>query len=789
MRRQPIIFLFLFFLVQAISAVPIELFKPEDLPAACQTPDVLIIDPTLNPVPVSTEDNALLFSLPIDSSVSSTFDPEMLGFTASGTSAQRDAFLWRSLGPATNFQIFLWRLDMFWFGADDIPCAATYWQQFTPTRSDPPATKGTSCSGPCCFQSSSGGMSEWTQCLQTIPIDDTRKALTIDTVRKNLQVYIYQDINRDSGPPANIEVDLWAGLAEIEATTHSYEYELHRDIQILFTSSKDPHLNYQSCLSQKFPQIRFPFVFKSTSTQNEVQTILLSTQSLAIPSDFVALFGFSPQDYDGWEVVSIQDQNALEFLVNEANLLSNHKDEAARFNHALLGIFTNRNSDRQIPVTPTWRLVLRKPNTLLTIELEAPWFASPDDRNPDQIVLECSLGTQTKRDDSIPFAYRIQQSDEYSLREFESVYLMTLSSLGNHPSIGVLGIPTFEPSITLPDESILYYWQTVHAVFHRLALFKYRFTRIIIDISNNPGGVYQNSYFTSEYWGNLQSTEVTRVDFNIIHSPLTTDLVNWYSSLNSTQATKARTLPASTLYSPKMLSGSSDLSVESWYRPGENLRLGGHTSTYSSKFETVDLAYQLIQPKLDQLRDSPFYIPYTDNLIIVSNGLCVSACSFFVEGMKTQSWMKVIVYGGLIGKPLASNVAPAEVLETNTLAEYRESVNNNPLFENNQIPEENLPVVVPWIATLSITIRATYTPNEEIPLEFLPTPGQYRLNIWALTANDRIYSLVAQFFDCCFEGDPCNNPCPLDSSSQNFHLSFFVFISCIIIFLLLNLHN
>ena len=82
-------------------------------------------------------------------------------------------------------------------------------------------------------------------------------------------------------------------------------------------------------------------------------------------------------------------------------------------------------------------------------------------------------------------------------------------------------------------------------------------------------------------------------------------------------------------------------------------------------------------------------------------------CSFFVQGMKTQNDIKVVVYGFIVGQSIGSDVTPAEVLLTDALANCK-VVDENPL--------DNLPQSLPWIKELNAIIRASYTHKKKDPL-------------------------------------------------------------------------
>ena len=81
-------------------------------------------------------------------------------------------------------------------------------------------------------------------CLANIPYDAIIAANTIAAVKSYLELYPFFDMNMNSGPPFNLQVDIMAELDAITSTTYVSDYDFHMAVRLATVKCHDGHFQY-----------------------------------------------------------------------------------------------------------------------------------------------------------------------------------------------------------------------------------------------------------------------------------------------------------------------------------------------------------------------------------------------------------------------------------------------------------------------------------------------------------------------------------------------------------------
>jgi hypothetical protein len=627
------------------------------------------------------------------------------------------------------------------------------------------------------------GIQQGLICLRSLENDATRQASIMDAVEKTLQFYVYRDVNTADLQPAGVNVDMEAELTRIRTTNYEYEYQLHADLAKLFTSFRDAHANYFGCTSINGPQAFQPFLFSSVMEVDGSQ--ILTVQNIRVGQDPYSST-LSPADYIGYIVRTIDGKDAVDHLAAWADSTESYKDPGTRFNQAL-SAFSFRTTDLY-PTATSVEYVLEHPSTGRQVTLSVPWITRFP-ASASQLRDSCTTETDGKRHAPIssPKANFPEQihSRFFTERDVRAPLIYTgisrfdmgLYSLGTDRTVGVLKVGSFLTG-DATKTPIVYFMNALH-VCHTLAAHRYNFQRLMIDVTGNGGGIGVLQDFAAGYIGNLTSTIFDRLDFQQIHSPAVDDLVPWYAELPEALQLQVPDIWKSPLSSPKPLSpsGAESSPPDAWYSPGVQRSFGGHTSTYSELVE--DLNGKVIEDQLVLYRRTPIYHPYTPrDLLAVSDGNCVSACSFFIRQLQEENSMKVIAYGGLVGHQMEPDVSAASVIDSKNIKELT-ALTADPAFAEHKPPVENLPQYPPGIVLIRVTWSMAFAREDDsTPLEFLFRPADARLDSWSATTSfDDITEalvLASEYFDCCFPweeatDETCAISCPSRDGAASVH--------------------
>ena len=177
----------------------------------------------------------------------------------------------------------------------------------------------------------------------------------------------------------------------------------------------------------------------------------------------------------------------------------------------------------------------------------------------------------------------------------------------------------------------------------------------------------------------------------------------------------------------------SPYSDSSWYYNAETLRTrGGVTSAYSK--------VHLLKPSScgdwtigGVSVTNPPNVNF-EQILVLTNGFCGSTCAVTAGRIAAFGNVRTVATGGLAHWQQMSiwSFAGGEVLESSSLNNIARNAGLNP--ENSP-----LPAPLPGGASISgCTLREIYPIGSEdysMPMEFVYTPADYRINVWGPSAD------------------------------------------------------
>ncbi|KAJ3300913.1 hypothetical protein HDU76_005969, partial [Blyttiomyces sp. JEL0837] len=169
--------------------------------------------------------------------------------------------------------------------------------------------------------------------------------------------------------------------------------------------------------------------------------------------------------------------------------------------------------------------------------------------------------------------------------------------------------------------------------------------KLIIDVTNNGGGIVCAGFALVKFLFPKQDFELTRYDVRL--SP----------ELRDIYTTNSGNADSGSFFSIKDLSslqtGQFDDNLDLFLNGGTNFTRGGRTSTYSHRFvnklQCVDYLRNITDPSVfRQLKNG--WDP--KDIAVVSNGYCGSTCANVVRLLRSQFKIKSFTYGGGATKPV-----------------------------------------------------------------------------------------------------------------------------------------
>eukprot|EP00897_Mesotaenium_endlicherianum_P006638 jgi/Mesen1/6001/ME000304S05005 len=622
-------------------------------------------------------------------------------------------------------------------------------------------------------------------CLNSFPYNATLAANVLDTVSKYVGgAYAFESlVRREQDPHLSGSVDLRASLAAVAARGDRGEWATDRQFQQavhdVLASAFDTHLRYESGCYQTFA---FSHAFPLQATQEGGRQAI--TDATEDRLDVLL------EEYDGLEVAAIDGVDALEYIQRTFvdGPVGDVRDASTRFNEAL-GTLREDDSfspgDFAVSVVPP-----AKNHTLLRLrgedgseeDVNVPYFALylssnsfqdapsfyrtnclPAFSSGSKSALNTARGASSAagaggggsaaaRRRAVSLGARAR-SPTYRLPSREQVTAGARASprdvveprqagdgdlyfptddLGN--STAVIQIPDFigVPGVVDADK-----WASEFVSSIR-RLKKAGATKLIIDLTNNPGGyVYLAQAAASFLFPSDPSTPEGRAALPVSPAifratPLIELLVN---------ATLAQNEPDSSFFYGRYADAASArafTSAAGFFYPTSERSYSGVEEPYSAPLK------EPFEPlEANQTAGPPLFA--ASNILLVSDGTCVSGCATFAVELTQRFGVRSVFLGGLAGRPgMVYNGAGGTILDNEEVEADMLLLGLDPASR-----PEVLPLPFATRALLTFPVQAGFGPaNTTFPAEFVWRPAEFQLlyTVETIGGGRPLYLEVAKHF-------------------------------------------
>ncbi|KAL9649024.1 hypothetical protein ABK040_008401 [Willaertia magna] len=590
-------------------------------------------------------------------------------------------------------------------------------------------------------------------CATSIPFSQKIKDDTLTSVKKTIPLYIFVDIAKQSPDPNIIlSVDLKAGLDEITNQQFTTDFDFHQSVVSLFRKLNDGHTLYFGPKCYDNLSFKQPFNLMSY-VEEGVQKIGIASLNNATFLYYKEKLNLDFSSFVNSEIISIDGENALQHLINFANVnIGGYKDLGTRFNAAITSGFTTRTTSRiGIPENEIVTYVIRKSDGS-EVTIEVPWvgISVRDYASQESFYSSCFKANQFafKKYSKLhplhepsPFEETVKVNERASNLNVTTVLIGdTVSYYRVGDQVSVITIDSFVPNSNAQ-----------FAKDFQLSLYLAKLSktsRLIIDVTNNGGGDECLGYALIKY--------LFPADFAQNYETLfaNTDMIATDIGLELAQAGAKRNDNQDSIWYPATWRSTTGgtFSDASWYSNTIEHTRGGSESKYTSL-----LKEGYCQPEFDDYNfgDGSNQIYSSDNIIILSNGRCASTCALFSRHLQESFKVKTVVVGGLLNtKQQIAQVPGGQVYE---FEELRQDI---VFYGLDGSP--NAPPALPTDSRFRFAIREAYSwtnNHTDTPLEFFFEPSDFRLMYTKESAVDRtkVWIDTMQFFDVCAEWEtkPC----------------------------------
>jgi len=595
-------------------------------------------------------------------------------------------------------------------------------------------------------------LEEAKSCLRSVPFSSSIRDGVVDSLRDVMAFYVYKDINSDvSYGDDKISLDIMAEIDRISQENYDGDLAFHIDLVKTFAAMRDVHTQWVYPQCYRGFQFIQPFRLSSYATQQGKQEIVISDGNR--PEVFLDALNINVDAYTGWIVKKINNQNALEHLIEFADAEIGYKSRSSRFAQ-ILKSYTSRVSIRiQIPEGAiTWEL--ESPITKEIVVITFDWLV---------LIPQNGIATNTNEfaewclSNDLSFACGFADKDIRVGHTTANLLTPVYGAQGFkivpvNSQVGAIVIPTFAPAEG-------YFWEfTMFSVLYLTSIHTYNFDRVIVDVSDNGGGFgYSANFLGGLFVPAFQDTKLFSNGDQIENSLYTATMDYIYRSGNDTLRDSVLASRPNALVTG-ILPEENQLDPEaSWYFPGVKLTRGGHKSTYTSLQESSLGEDQYVNSYLQKVHSGAEYYSYNpEDLEILTNGICFSSCAIFIRIVRfagEDNAPDVIGWGGIIGEPLDASQVPASVLNLKVFSQIFSEYTWIPDY-----PVDEIPQAFPFVSYVECSgsyFQIAYfelyendaSQKNSLPMEFIPNPVDCRLNVWS--RGIELYSQAAYaFYDC-----------------------------------------
>ncbi|CAG8556644.1 1786_t:CDS:2 [Funneliformis caledonium] len=579
----------------------------------------------------------------------------------------------------------------------------------------------------------SANYSDVKACLESFPYDREIAESTIETIKKTFQgffVYLSKAKEEPQQGYSFRAVDLIKELDALLLKNYTLEYQFMSKVKSLIDELKDVHTEFY-------------------------------------PLCYMTAFDYNNSHID-CEVTHIDGRPSMEVIKEFADTVINlSKDAGVRFNEALVALKNNNNGDRIISASI---FTSRIGYSLLPEKSSIEYTLVCANDVKTKFVREWKIGSlyydrfNTSEDFRNEFCQEIPTilSDEISkmyepkiynqpMSDVELVHVTIMASfyILSDNKTGVVVIPT----VMTPEDEIVNEMFELQIGFDLLE--DRGVTKIILDFHENGGGIIELALFfvyllfpdsSPDFDNDMVVSELSRAALEAASSqpnaeqvrgeltmpPLdlgAKDLIRW-------AAKTVRSIFSTSYFN---IYGYKDPNTENHFRTVEEF-IGNHTyirggtpTSFTSKFidrdiQEFSLFVKLLSGNINE------YKWKSEDIIILTNGLCGSSCSLITHRMAEKFNVSTIAVGGFKDTPLSYASFPgSQVLD---LDQIRDELTFNGLLQNETL-KDLIPQPFLFPAILRFTFKEIYDiVNKDNILEYTYKPAKHRLYYDEKSARD-----------------------------------------------------
>eukprot|EP00767_Chilomastix_cuspidata_P001052 gnl/Chilomastix_cuspidata/1316.p1 GENE.gnl/Chilomastix_cuspidata/1316~~gnl/Chilomastix_cuspidata/1316.p1 ORF type:complete len:782 (+),score=356.64 gnl/Chilomastix_cuspidata/1316:50-2395(+) len=645
------------------------------------------------------------------------------------------------------------------------------------------------------------------ECFRTIPLTDTVRSQILDNVAIYAQMSgFYDDLQNPPAPFEDLAIDLVAEVNKLYDNDYTYEYELHHDLISLFKRPKDPHQVYVSPSCFRMFEGMLPWTVTGAIDAGGSTQYVFAPYTDDVKNSYLANGGVDYSEYEGLVVAQINGVDTYDFLVefgNEHQYVS--KFQTTRLNMALkeelafqsltYGFpysdwmnFTLEQGDGTTVVVPLAYFYVESYVTSSNADFET--YCPLEDYLQASTALErLAAGPEPSGSPAFRAIWRMQAERklrDYTLRRLaresgvaseprrtkasgalggdlteifrteEGEYSASIYTMNNGTKVGVMWIGSMSPDFGLD------------LIYPLLKEFRDAgIEKLIIDVRGNGGGyVFLGNQLAwwlnyeiiqpsaGRYRTRLSDTLVTLIDEGLTDP----DLMDYISHDTVTYQDLMEKSETMTFLD---INGDS---YEQEYMPFYTFEAEDYYAENGTLY-TLDIDYGRALYELQR-----------NDVLIVTDGYCGSACACFVLHLQQLGGARFVGLGGvwegdeIVEKPSIASFPGGSVIDSQTIGEYMDELGLEPGYNG-------LPGQLPRGGYQRIPYHKIFSyQDDDVVLEFMDTAPDMSLAYYTQPAQSSFYAddhatlipLVVPFFDQFSEGDVARNAaaCPTDGVVQ-----------------------
>ncbi|KAJ5070512.1 hypothetical protein M0811_10781 [Anaeramoeba ignava] len=615
------------------------------------------------------------------------------------------------------------------------------------------------------------------ECARSVPFQENNTV--IETVNQIIEEYVFKDIVQNiSTEFHHFQINLTEELNQINQQTFSNDFDFQQSISDVLDSLYDAHTSYVKPLCYVSLYLIFPLqlALKENGSSNpEVYVSGIYANSDNIANIYQSMTGIDPRDYIGETIITIDNQDALDYLLNESSKLSISKDPSSCLNQYLQNDF--------MVISLGYSPIPEKENR--TIQFNSGSLGFPfigisisTFNSQSDFQTQCLSGLnatnlekfksksfkekerkevlspvlEKKRIKQMIYEYFTSKDNENQKKEKEekenvidgSVIIFNTSNAVNFGvftgdseiQYGILQVTSFVPNNQNEFEEIVDYGMEY--------IQSNNIDYLILDLKQNGGGYIDLSYQLFHYFFNL-TTEPIYGNYDFRHSNLNDQFfIKCAQNENCTN-------DIAFLYSPLLWYNKTEQQCtnEDYYTPGISYLRGEGVSQYSTPIHEVsDISWK-----------SPIQFD-KNHFILLSDGICGSSCAVFSSKIIQNNLSTTFTIGGIPNSEMGFNSFPGGQVYNSEYIFY--DISDLEYYYG--IVVDNPPTPFESDNEVSFTYREIYPfdtneiNNSTIPLEFMFLPTENKLNIWDFSNESLIYQGIDSYL----------NPIPSPTPNPNY---------------------